>query len=189
MKKLFFGLVLFSLVVMNWGVVQAQNEVLFSLGEVSLVRIGTRIYTLNEKTVQEPIFAVRIGDTSQAEARSAFWGKFFAEYAMNATLYVRVKAGENENWRAMTYRRPSSPEEVEKFIADPPESFKQFYGEKIVKKDELPLSLVKLEPKEFSCIDFVLVYLGGGGTKIYLNYGITFEDTRKFTEKIAELVK
>lgn len=189
-KALFFGIgvLLVAAVIFNPVQAQAQNETIFTVGEVSLVKIGFRVFTSGDQLVQEDLYAVRIGDTSLAEAQSNYFGRFFADYSLNATLYVRIEEGENENWKAVTYRRPASDEEIVKFFENPPESFKRFYSEKPVKASELPAPADKLEQGELARIDFVIVYLTGG-TKIYPVDGTTFEEAEALTRKIASLLE
>jgi len=58
-------------------VVANVQNVLWSSGEISLLAEGFRIRSLGDKTVEEPIFVIKIGDTTLAETEMAFWGGDF----------------------------------------------------------------------------------------------------------------
>jgi len=160
----------------------SQEKMLWSSGEISLLAEGFRVKSFGDKTVEEPLFVIKIGDTSSAETEAIFWGRILPGHAQNRTLYTRVQNGQSEDWNAVTYRRPA-PSEVKEFLENSLD--KKFYSKKIVKKNELPTPINNLELTELSRIGYVVTYLAGG-IKIYPS-GASFEELRELAEKLSSI--
>jgi len=80
MKKIGFFLtaVVFLLVfLINITSGISQEKMLWSSGEISLLAEGFRVKSFGDKTVEEPLFIIKIGDTTLAETEMAFWGGDF----------------------------------------------------------------------------------------------------------------
>lgn len=134
----------------------------------ALCRYGTRSEIIAGEQKITPLYAIVAKNTNHAEELSSSWMKYFAEYALDGEIFVRLEDDSVDSWKVVAYHRPKDADQAGAWSKDKT----LFSEEKSGDRSILPAPIRALPDKSFAKV-WHLVHYFDGSAKVYLQPGTT----------------
>jgi len=139
--------------------------------------VVVQVSTTSTRGQTGPLWAIQIGDTRRSEQLSEYFSHsaFLGPNCVNAVVWVRTDG--HPGWVKTDYKRPQGADDFMDFVRDP--------APFTTRAEDIPLPPVldAFAPAQAAQVSYIVEY-HDGGTKIYLQGGISRSDA----EKLAALV-